>query len=337
MKIVMYPKIQVDTAIAYFLLKNFGDEKFPGVADASPAFWTELPEERNNVDELEADGYILVDLGGGKFDHHRLGPDNKKFSVSHLVAQHLGIDTFPELRKLLELARRDDLEGKGTISIDPIDRAFGISGLLSALNKTYSTDPEKILYIILPLIHGHYVQEHQKYQEFPKEYEAALKSGKAKELAATQLGKHLKIVYLESDNPSMPGFLRSKFIGAHMVIQKTSTGHINFITNQTAQLQLHKLARAIKLLEAEASNIILNIDNLAELEKPGRTEGLPHWYYDTRANTLQNGGINPQNIPPTKLSITDIETTVKQSLNLSRQDDKFKKPERRIPGAIYID
>jgi hypothetical protein len=121
------------------------------------------------------------------------------------------------------------------------------------------------------------------------------------------------------------------------VVQKAPTGHVNFISNQTSRLQLHKLARAIKLLEAEANNILLEIDSLEELELPGRTEGLPHWYYDTRANTIQNGGINPQNIPPTQISYEDLETAVKQALNLSRNDDRFKRPERRTRGAIIID
>ena len=336
MQIVMFPKVQVDTAIAYFLLKNFGQEKFDGIAEATPLFWTELPDGKT-PDELEAEGFVLIDLGGGKFDHHRLGPENKKFSVSHLVAQHLGIETYPELQKLLELARRDDLEGKGTLSQDTIDRAFGISGLLSALNKTYSESPGRILQAILPLIYAHYFQEHQRYQAFPKEYKESLANGKAKEFAATQLGRQLKIVYIESDNPSMAGFLRSKFIGAHLVIQKAVTGHVNFIANQAAKLQLHKLARQIKLLEAQMNDILLDIDSLEELEKPGRTEGLPHWYYDGRANTIQNGGVNPQGIPPTKIPYDDIELAVKQSLNLSRNDDRFKKPDRRPRGAIYID
>src|SRR5689334_4111297 len=107
-QIVMFPKIQVDTVIAYFLLKQFGETAFPGIANTKVLFWTELPADRSAT-ELEQEGYILIDMGNGTFDHHRLGQENKKISASHLVAQYLKIEDRPELQKLLEFARRDDL------------------------------------------------------------------------------------------------------------------------------------------------------------------------------------------------------------------------------------
>ncbi len=335
MTIVMFPKIQDDTLVAYFLLTRFGKDKFPGIENAPLEFWTELPANKSASD-LEKEGYLLMDMGGGTLDHHRLGEFNKKLCCSDLVARTLGIAGRPELQKMLQWARRSDLEGKGTISRDLIDRAFGLAGLLTALNKTYPGQSLKVLNMSLPLIEAHYQQEFQKYQEFPKEYEMALENGTAKEFNATQYGKQLKIIFIESGNPSLAGFLRAK-IGGDLIVQKAPTGHVNFIANQKSGLQLHKLARTIKLLEAEANEIILNIGDLKELELPGRTDGLPHWYYDTRANTLQNGGVNPQKIPPTKLSIEDIELAVKQSLNLSREQDKFHQSTRRSHGAIIID
>ncbi|MEK9181113.1 MAG: hypothetical protein AAB871_02680 [Patescibacteria group bacterium] len=328
--IVIFPKIQVDTIIAYFLLKTFGEKKFSGIASAPLEFWSELPADKN-ADQLEQEGYILIDLGNSRFDHHRLGQENRKFSASHLVAQYLEIDDRPDLQKLLEFARRDDLEGRGTLSSDPIDRAFGLSGLLTTLNKSFKDKPGQIVEAVLPFIEGHFIEENRRFEQLPAEYQALVKAGKVKEFSALQLGRQLKAVYVESDNPALAGYIRSRAVGGDLVIQRAESGHVNFITRQAARLQLHKLARQIKLLEAQKNGLVLNVDSEAELEAPGRTEGLPQWYYDTRANTLQNGGVQPQGIPATKLSYSEIELAVKQGLNVSREDTRpFGQPARNF-------
>lgn len=337
--IVIFPKIQVDTVIACFLMKKFGEQKFPGASHAKIEFWSELPPNRE-VEDLEAEGYILIDLGGGKFDHHRLGQDNKTLSASHLVAQFLEVDDRQDLQKLLEFARRDDLEGKGTLSLDPIDRSFGLSGLLSAMNKSFPEAPQRVLNAGLALIEGHYLEENRRFELLPKEFESLKKSGKVKEFEASQLGKRLKVVYVESDNPALAGYVRSRAVGGDLIIQKAATGHVNFITRQSLRLHLEKLAGLVKLLESQKNQLVLNIDNVEELSKPGRTSGLPHWFYDSRANTLQNGGVNPQNIPPTKFSYDEIEKLVKQGLNIDRDSFRFraggKGTERKGAGVQYL-
>lgn len=327
-KIVLFPKIQIDTLISYFILKNFGDFKFPGIKDAEVIFMSELPEN-TTADEMEQNGYILIDLGNGRFDHHRLGPNNKKFSAAHLVAEFLEVDDLPELQKMLQIARRDDLFGKGTISLDPLDRTFGLPGLLMSLVKTYSKHPKYVLDVLSPLIEAHYHQEYQKYQSLPKEYAQALELGHAKEFNAAQLGKQLKVVFIRSDNMALAGYIRSRAVNGDLVIQRSSTNHVNFVSNQKSQLKIHELARKIKLLEAEKNNISLQIDSLDELLLPGKTEGLPHWYYDTRANTLQNGGMSPGSVPPTLLTDEDIESATKRALNVSRESLVSFTPQQR--------
>ena len=313
----------MDTAIAYFLLCQYGEQKFIGINNAPVVFWSELPEGRD-TDELEEEGYILIDLGGSKFDHHNLGPDNKSFSASHLIAQYLGIEDRPEIQKLLEFARRDDLEGKGTISSDSIDRAFGFSGLLMSLNKNLSGNPKRILEIVLPFLQSHYLEEYRRHEILPEEYAQLLRDGRIKEFKATHFSNQLKVIYIESDNAAMAGYLRSRAVGADLVIQRSASGHVNFVSNQQSKLRIHKLAREVKLLEASKQDLLLLVDSMEELEKPGRTEGLPHWFYDARAITLQNGGVNPGDIPPTKLNYAEIEHAVKIGLNIAREENNFK-------------
>jgi hypothetical protein len=342
--IVLFPKIQVDTTIAYFLLTTFGEQAFPGVADAPVEFWSEMPSDRT-VEELETEGYILVDLGHSMFDHHRLGPENRKITSSYLIAAHLGIADRPDLQKLLELARRDDLEGKGTLSSDPIDRAFGISALLTNLNKSMPNSSRAVLDVIVPLITAHFLEENRRHELMPKEHQELVQSGKVREFNANHFGRIIKVLMVESDNMALAGYLRSRAVGAGLVIQKASSGHVNFVSNQNANLKLHKLSRLIKLAEAGKNNLVLQIDSMEELEKPGRTKDLPHWYYDSRANTLQNGGMNPQGIPATLLTHDEIIEITKDGLNIISQNDlprkNFHDRSRhkitRGNGVVYLD
>ncbi len=333
--IAMFPRIQVDTAIAFFLLRQYGEEKFPGIKNAGVVFWSELPEGRDS-EELEEEGYILLDLGGSKFDHHNFGAENKTYSSSHLVAHFLGADDRPEIQKLLEFARRDDLEGKGTISTDSIDRAFGFPGLLMSLNKSLPDNPKRVLEIVLPLLQSHFIEEYKRHELIPQEYEGLKSTGKFKEFQATHFDKRIKVVYVESDNPALAGYLRSRAVGADLVIQRASTGHTNFITRQALRLELRKLARLVKLMEAQKLGIVLPVDSIADLELPGRTDRLPHWYYDTRANTLQNGGAKPQGIPPTNLIYEEIEALVKQGLNIERSERNNRFNSRSRPGRGFV-
>ena len=333
----MFPKIQIDTSIAYFLLQHFGEEKYPGIKQAKLKFWMELPKDKT-VDQLEEEGYILIDLGNSRFDHHKLGPENIKISTAHMVAKYLRIEERPDLQKMLEFARRDDLEGKGTMSNDTIDRTFGLSGLLTTLNKGLGDNPQKILDVVLTMLTAHLIEENKRYELMPKEYQELKTQDKIKEFPAIHLGQKLKIIYAESDNPGLAGYLRSRAVGADLVIQKASTGHTNFVSRQQAKLQLKKLARLLKLMEAQKNGITL-VDS-QELEKPGRTDKLPHWFYDSRANTIQNGGLSPQGIPATKLTYNEIEQLVKDGLNIQREERFTKDNPYKVTkgkGVMFID
>ena len=52
-----------------FLLTKFGQEKYPGIKDSSIEIWQELPAG-DTLSSLEEKGVLLLDVGGGKFDHH---------------------------------------------------------------------------------------------------------------------------------------------------------------------------------------------------------------------------------------------------------------------------
>jgi hypothetical protein len=309
-KIVTLPRLQVDALIACFLLVNFGEEKFPGIKSAEYLFWINIPEGKNAAD-LEREGYILLDMGGGVFDHHIDQNGKKEKCMSQMVAEYLGIHKNQSIRKLLEYARRDDLLGKGTISNDPIDRAFGLSGLVNNLNRTMPDKQEEVLKTVMPLFIAHHIEEKKRSEDLPKEYEEKLKSGKAHAIVLETTRGQVKMAIIETDDIAMAGYLRAQR-AIDIVVQKMSSGHVNIITQQKKMFDLSQIAALLRVAEAEEKGIVISVSEI-DLGVAGRIEGVDEWYFDNRARTIQNGGIRPQWTNPTRLSLMTIGEIIKQA------------------------
>jgi hypothetical protein len=309
-KIVTLPRVQVDALIACFLLVRFGEERFPGIKDAEYLFWVNIPEGKT-TEELEKEGYILLDMGGGRFDHHVNQNGNREKCMSQIVAEYLGIHKNQSIRKLLEYARRDDLLGKGTISNDPIDRAFGLSGLVTNMNRALPDDQALIIKTVMPLFVAHHMEEKKRTEDLPREYEEKIKTGKAHEVAMQTSRGLVKMVIIETDEIAMAGYLRAQR-SIDLVVQKMSSGHVNIITQQKKLFDLSQIAKFLRIAEAEEKGNVGVIKD-ADLASAGRIDGVEEWYFDTRARTIQNGGVRPQWTNPTRISLTTIGEIIKQA------------------------
>lgn len=310
-KIVLPTRSQPDTLMAIFILKKFGEGYFPGIKTAEVDFWQMIPEAET-ADSLEAKGVIAIDLGGGKFDHHGL---KEKVTASDLVSRYLGMDNDQALAKLLEYARRDDFFGKGTVSNDPIDRAFGLSALIAVLNKSLVKNPGRVIDIITPILIAHYNEESRRITELPKEFEDLLARGQVTTFDVKQRGKKLKVVILTSESGSMTGFLRSQSGGKFdIVAQWLPSGHVNILTRPAKRIDLRSLAVVIRFEEARKAGFELS-GEARELARPGRISEVPEWYYDPATNSIQNGGLNPKEVSPTKISKQDFRNLLEVGLS----------------------
>lgn len=311
--ILIFPKIQIDTAIAVFLLREFGEQEFPGIAKANFSFSAGLPDEKTGAD-LETEGVLALDFVGARFDHHpKVRGEKPTECASTIVAKALGIEKNPALQKLLIFAKRDDLEGKGVTSADPIDRAFSLPGMLMTLNRQHAADPAFILTTILPLIEAHYRDMAHRMEELPKLWKQLKAEGKAQEFLVPQGRKNLRVVALISDNVSLPGFLRA-WARVDVVIQRLPSGHTNIITKQDRRVDLREVIRFLRFNETKKRGIPLSDHTLAYLHRPGRIDEAPEWFYDTAANTIQNGGVRPEGVTPTLLSLEEIVEIVREGL-----------------------
>ena len=305
--IASYAKPQPDTILAIFLLKKFGEQHFPGVRDAKLELWSQLPEGET-ASTLEQKGYLLIDLGGGQFDHHNHLVNGRPAKCSsEIVAEVLGVANNPALKKLLAYARRDDLEGKGTISADPLDKAFGLSGLLTNLNKAYANDLPGVVQMVLVMFEAHYLEEYKRTVVMPAEWKQIEGHNLALQWTLETSKGRMRLVIVPTDNPSLSGFLRA-YHHFDVVVVRASSGHVSIITNQSKQIKLSRIAAHLRELEFRKKHPGHELP--PGLDSQGRIEAIPEWYYDTVANTIQNGGLRPQGVPPTQL--TDLE--IKQAI-----------------------
>ena len=295
--IILPVRPQPDTLAAIFILKRFGKERFPGIEEAGVEIWQTLPQGKTG-EELENEGFILLDIGGGKFDHHDY---RGKTTASLMVAEFLGVSEDASLAKLLEYARRDDVFGKGTVSEDPIDRTFGLSAIIYTLTKNLPTNPQRVVDIIMPIFASHHNEELRRTQELPEEFKKKNDEGGIRTTEARQRGKKLKVVFIESDNPSMAGYLRSQGGGKFDVVaQRLTSGHVNVLTRQAKHIDLRALAMVLRIEELASRNLDIDLP-AQELTRTTRIKDVPEWYYDRATNTIQNGGVNPKDVEPTAI------------------------------------
>jgi len=293
-KIILPTRTQPDTLIGIFILKKFGEEKFPGIKEVKVYFWQIVPEGET-TESLDQKGIILIDLGGGRFDHHG---KRTQTTASDLIAGYLGVQDDSALVKLLEYARRDDFFGKGTISTDPLDRAFGLTALIAALNKSLVKDPGRVVDIVMPMFIAHYNEEVRRTKELPQEFKKKLDSGEVETFEVKQRDKKLKVVTVTSESGSLAGYLRSQSGGRFDVVaQWLPSGHVNILTRPTKRVDLRSLAALLRMEEATQAGVELEM-SAHELARPGRIKEVSEWYYDPATNSIQNGGAQSKRYYP---------------------------------------
>lgn len=309
--ILLPTRPQPDTLIAIFLLKKFGREIFPGVERAE-VHMSQIVPEGETEQTLKEKGIILIDLGAGKFDHHT---PQEGTTASRLVAEYLDIQDNPALAKMLEYARRDDTFGKGTLSGDPLDRAFGLSGLIANLNRMHPHDSSRVADLIIPILEAHYEEELQRAEKLPREFQEKIQKNEAEAFEVRHRGKKIKCVLVASDNVSLTGYLRSQQGGRFDVVaQWLSSGHVNILTRPAKRIDLRSLVALVRTEEAAQAHEALDRE-LSGLARPGRMPEVPQWYYDRATNSLQNGGVVPKEVPPTKISKKNLRTLLELGLS----------------------
>lgn len=128
-----YPDL--DAMLCCYLLKKYGKEKYPGIESAQIQFYPagRLPDNKL-PSELEEDGILAVDIGGGRLDTHPQGNTVEEeklcLSAANLVARDLEVHTKESLINLLEFTRLQDSTGQSLKSRNPVDHTVSMPNII---------------------------------------------------------------------------------------------------------------------------------------------------------------------------------------------------------------
>jgi hypothetical protein len=320
-KIVTHKWPHVDELFAIWLLRNFGENTFPGVSTAEIEYWSTggLTPDGRTAGDYENEGTLLIGVGGGHFDEHPGAEEGRKEEkcAATLVAEALGISEFPELEKLLKFVSNNDLKG----SASPFDIAY----LPKVLHQQFPNDPQKVMDWVFVGFEAKYFEQRRFFIETTDEFWRVTQI----ERVIGPHGEALMVAVISSDNPDMSKFARSEYgCRAAVVIQKRSDGHIMVSTNQKYGLRIHDIVKMLRVreqeLEVEAGELKPNevVTNWKELMKEGRI-GTKRWWFQEKIQNIFNGSLTATDVPVTRISLEDILEIVLTGLDPKRFEPSF--------------
>lgn len=293
-----------DEIVAIWLLRKFGEEKFPGIGTAKIVFWNQggdTPDGRT-AEEYEVDGVLLIGVGGGRFDEHPAMNGERKHGecAATLIAKALGVTDDPSLELLLKYVVDNDTKSAG----HPLD----IAHLATLLYQRYPKNPEKVTEWVMEGIETKYQEQVSFWTLTKEEYE---RSAEVEEVQSPR-GQTITMVTVVSDSQQIAKFAR--FRGAAVVIQKQPSGNVQIFTNQKLGLTLYDVAQMLRLAEQEAKGNVVTSD-WKTLASEGKVEGAEEWFFHEKLQALLNGSSTAKGVPPTRLSLDIIKEIVRIGIN----------------------
>ena len=307
--ILTHERPHLDEIVAIWLLRKFGEQRFPGISTAEVTFRSirKLAESGLKPEDHEAQGTLLLGVGGGRFDEHPTMQEGRKAGdcATTLVAKELGISDAPSLAKILRFVRAADVEGNAS--------PFDISYVVKLLHARYPDDPHRVIEWALVAIEAKYQEQFRFFTVVKPEFDA---KARVEEIAVGQ--KRLRIVSIDSDEDGIHKYARSEYgARAAIVIQRRSSGNVAVFGNKQAGVDLREAAKLIRLAEREAKGLGFGPDDerlLAEGYAPGAEE----WFYHKQGQMLLNGSLTQADVPATRLSLDRITELVKIGIDPAR-------------------
>ncbi len=292
----------LDEIFGIWLLQNQGGDKFPGIENAQIEYWDGggSTPDGHPVEEWEQKGYVMVGVGGGRFDEHSTTTKDRKGGdcAATLVAKYLEVDKEPWMKQVLDFVVRDDLQGSAS--------PFDLGPICKLLHQQYPNEPGVAMDWVMTGIGAKIREQINLWREARKEYESKARI----ERVIGPKGKELVIAVICSDNPQIGKYARMREGGnANIVIQQTSAGNVQIFTDNRG-LTLYDVVQMIRLAEQEKNRADMSMD-WRTLALEGKVKGAEEWYFQEAGQMLLNGSLTANGVPPTKLTLNHIVELVK--------------------------
>lgn len=308
-RILTHERPHLDEIVAIWLLRRFGEQRFPGIGTAAVEFTSirKLAETGRKPEDYEAEGTLLLGIGGGRFDEHPTMDEVRKTGdcATTLVAKELGVSDDASLTKILRFVRAADIDGNAS--------PFDISYVVKLLHARYPEEPQRVIEWALVAIEAKYQEQLRFFTVVKPEFDA---KARVEEIEVGK--KRLRVVTVDSDEDGIHKYARSEFgARAAIVIQRRSSGNVAVFGSKQAGVDLQEAVKLIRLAEREAKGLESGVDDerlLAEGYAPGAEE----WFYHRQGQMLLNGSLTQADVPPTRLSLDRITELVKIGLDPTR-------------------
>jgi hypothetical protein len=290
-KILLPNKPQLDPIAAVYLLGAYGEDKYPGVSAAGFVYWEKGEDPTaEEISQFEKDGVLMIDVGGGIFDHHSRMNGSRE-TVTTLVARALNIENNPELSALFGYVRADELEG--------LHNRYG--DLVHLIKSMYKQGRESNQVVETTLKILHLIQNGQREWHIDVKRELG---EKCKEVRVKRFKRKLKVCVIESDSLQVGNYAIT-VKNYSVVIQKRSTGHVMIQTNQHHNIDLREIIAAIRKRELEM-NVYQKPIDVKRLKFEGKSMLVPNWFYHRSLNAFLNGSDALAQTEATKVPFADI-------------------------------
>ncbi len=294
--IVTHRRPHIDEIVAIVLLRAYGEKKFPGIKNATLAFWDAGSANTDNKSwkQHHREGRVLIGVGGSCFDEHPSATNDRKdgHCAATLVAQYLGISDLPELEQLLRYTLNNDTKGG--------NNPFDLAALTNLMNKTwFDTNPQGAVNWAIQAVEMLLQKQVKFFRQTAKEFNEY-----AEVIKCDHKGKNITVVAIQSNDEDMGAYARSDYgASAAIVIQQNQKGQVSITSQKRAKIDFSKAIVVIRRKEAYLKKIDFSKMNLT-IE--GTIPEISEWYYDEPAARILNGSLTAPNVAATQIPFGEL-------------------------------
>lgn len=276
-KIVLPENFTFDQLAAVYLLRTYGNERYPGAGAARLVFIPEnIKPTAKKISEWQKDGYFIGFKEG--------------VSESLEAIANLNIEKHEELRNLVRFIKEYNL-GR--------HRSFGtFPAILEQYKKIKPA--EEAFKILLDQFEAMQTAQSAWLTEIAQEFAKSCSIFKIKRRRSK-----VKVVVCVSDHPQMEQYLvERKFASA---ILKNSAGYVKILFNGRLRLRIDEFVAALRMLELMAAGETMAFVNRKKFHKPGmlREDGV--WDFESKNWRI----VNSASAPKTKIPLEQIVDLLK--------------------------
>lgn len=293
----------LDAMAAIKMLREFGEDLFPGISEAPVMFWSKSdPPDGRPVDDWVREGFVPVDCGRWIFDHH---PHNEFPNACAFtrVLDLLGLKEDKELRPFTRYCVYDDTRNAEYRDAIPLPGTgdFSLGQLVKDVAGTGEDFEES--YRWFSLWFDRYIEKQGRF--FVDGKEAWEKAVKGSVLVGNDTWKYCAAI---TDCDRFGPYARSRHgFRAHVIIQVRTDGH--FYIASHGRLHAHHLAMLLRLEEqrCRAEDGKAWCTNLGALVSEGVLDAVPQLYFlptklrNAGSSLILNGTLRHTGAEPTAI------------------------------------